>query len=111
MAKRTPKGPASLVYVAKSAIHGRGLFAACDIPADSFILRIEGKPTQREGMHVIWYEDEEGEHGFRITNEAQFVNHSNKANAAFYELDLWSLRAIRKDEELTHNYGESWADL
>ena len=101
-ATKEPKAPTT--YVGKSPIHGRGLFAARDIPADTILLRLEGRPTQRDGSYVIWWEDETGEHGFRVTNDARYVNHADEANAAFFDMELWSLRRIRKGEEITHDY-------
>jgi SET domain-containing protein len=98
------RGTAPLAVVGDSPIHGRGLFAARDIPADTLILRIEGRPTKRDGAHVIWTQDDRGDHGFLVTNEARFVNHADDANAAFFDMELWSLRRIRKGEEITHDY-------
>ena len=101
MTKR-PNSPVAVV--GESAIHGRGLFAARDIPADTLIMRIEGRPTKRDGPHVIWSQDESDDQGFLVTNEARFVNHADRANAAFFDMELWSLRRIRKGEEITHDY-------
>jgi SET domain-containing protein len=99
-------------HVKTSGIHGKGLFAARAIPADTLIIAIEGKPTTRDGTYVIWSDDDDGElQGLRITNDARFANHSAKPNAAFYGDELWSLRAIRRGEELTHHYGSDWDDL
>ena len=39
------------------------------------------------------------------------MNHAKRPNASFFGTELWSLRAIRKDEEITHNYGEAWEEL
>ncbi len=101
------KGPA--YFVAKSPIHGRGLFAARDIPKNTLIESIEGVPTKRDGSYVIWSDDDRGnESGIRITNACRFVNHAKKPNAGFFGLELWSVRAIKKGDEITHNYGESW---
>ncbi|MDA1193887.1 MAG: SET domain-containing protein [Planctomycetota bacterium] len=109
--KRAPRPADALpaVHVRDSGIHGRGLFAGQDIPKNALILRIEGRATQRNGTYVIWSESERGEpEGFLITNDARFVNHATRPNAAFYDHDLWSLRAIRKGEEITHHYGADW---
>jgi SET domain-containing protein len=89
------------VEVAPSPLHGRGLFAAEAIEADALILRIEGVPVTRNGPHVLWLDEESG---LRVTNEARFVNHSDEPNAAFFELELWSLRPIEPGEEITHDY-------
>ncbi len=100
------------VHVKDSGIHGKGLFASEDIPADVHILTIEGRPTTRDGTYVIWtFEDRDEPEGFLITNDAKYVNHSTKPNAAFYEFELWSLRRIRKGEEILHHYGPDWNDV
>lgn len=109
MPPRAKKKPA--VTVKKSPRHGKGLFAAEDIPADTLILTIEGRPTKRDGTYVIWtLEEGEKPEGFLITNDAKYVNHSRKPNAAFYEFELWSLRHIATGEEILHHYGADWAD-
>ena len=110
MPARTKKLPA--VVVKSSPLHGKGLFAAEDIPADTLILTIEGRPTSRDGIYVIWqYEDDGEPQGFLVTNDAKYVNHSRKPNAAFYEFELYSLRRIRKGEEILHHYGPDWVDI
>jgi len=99
-------------HVLDSGIHGKGLFATRSIPNDTLILVIKGRATQRDGTYVIWSEDDEGKpQGLRITNEARFVNHALKPNAAFFADELWSLRRIRTGEELTHHYGSDWNDV
>jgi uncharacterized protein len=101
--KRAPAG-APPVRVGTSPIHGKGLFATRAIRADTKIMRIEGVRTRRDGPHVIWSEEADGWHGFRITNEARYVNHADAPNAAFFEDELWSLRRIEAGEEITHDY-------
>ena len=110
-ASETSTGEAPLIRVGPSAIHGQGLFAAVDIPADTVVLVIEGRPTDEDGEHVIWVHGEEGMEGFEIVNEARYVNHSTQPNAAFYDEELISLRAIAAGEEITHHYGTDWEDL
>ena len=101
-----------LTYVAQSAIHGKGLFAARTIPKDTLILAGEGVRTKRDGMHVLWLiEEDDTAVGTRITNDVRFMNHSNAPNAEFYNLEIWSLRKIKKDEEITADYGSDWADV
>ncbi len=111
MARNAKRDAEPNVYVEDSGIHGRGLFAARDLEADTLILTIEGRPTQEDGVHVIWVHVGEAMEGFEITNEARYVNHSRSPNAAFFDEELWSLRRIRKGEEITHHYGPDWDDL
>jgi len=100
------------IYVAESGRHGRGLFASRDIPADVMIIPIEGKPATKDGIYVLWWVNEEGnDQGLEVTNDARFVNHAGKPNAAYYDDGVYSLHKIRKDEEITHHYGEGWLDV
>jgi len=103
--------PALPTRVGPSRIHGRGLFAATNVPADTLILPLEGHETAEEGTFVIWLEAPDGPLAFEITNDARYVNHAHKPNAALYDDGLWSLRAIRRGEEITHDYGDDWDDL
>lgn len=92
---------ASNVYVAKSKIHGKGLFALRDFPADALLGLLEGKSVKNEGSYVMWMSATEG---LEITNEFRYVNHSDNPNIALYDKEVVTLRAVKTDEELTHNY-------
>lgn len=95
--------------VRASTVHGAGLFATRDIPKDVLIGRAEGRATKRNGMHVLWYADKSGESvGLRVDNEVRYANHARPGNAAFYGAELWSLRRIRKGEEILFDYGADW---
>lgn len=109
--KRREQDDRPAVRVGRSTIHGQGLFAAADIPADTLILVLDGRATDADGEHVIWFHGESGMEGYEITNEARFVNHARKPNAVFYDEELWSLRPIRAGDEITHDYGEDWHHL
>ena len=99
----------ALVSVSESRIHGRGLFAARHIAKDRLIGRYEGPLTESSGSHVLWVEDERGRWiGIEGSNQLRFVNHSEEPNAEFFGDELWSLRAIRRGEEITHDYGDEW---
>lgn len=107
-----PMSKRPLTYAAKSKIHGKGLFAARDIPRETLIATASGPRVKKDGIHVLWVVQEDGsEVGTRVTNDMRFTNHSSKPNAGFFELELWSLRTIKKDEEITADYGPAWADL
>ena len=108
--RKTAKTKRGQLYeVRTSPIHGRGLFATCDIPKETLIGTIEGKPTKRDGSYTIWMDDDEGNSvGLRIMNDLRFVNHARPPNAGFYEDELWSVRRIRAGEEITHDYGQGW---
>jgi len=100
----------SLVYVADSPIHGRGLFARRDIAAEEFIGSYDGPATQKDGMHVlwIWNEDSERWEGINGKNEMRFLNHASEPNADWWGTDLYATRPIARDEEITFDYG--WDD-
>lgn len=108
MSESTSEDGQDLIAVQESGIHGRGLFAKAPIPAESLILRAAGRRTRRNGDHVLWLVDDEGrDRGLLVTNEARYVNHDDEPNACFYGEELWSLRAIRAGEEITHDYGRA----
>ncbi len=120
------------ITLRSSAIHGKGIFAARDIPAGTEIIEYRGRViTHRQADQ--WYGVYEGEddgHTFLLTlndkfildanvdgNWARWINHSCDPNC---ELLLWehesgdprrervlisAIRRIRKGEELTYNYG------
>ena len=95
-----------LVYVAPSRIHGRGLFAKTRIKRDTYIGTYEGPQAKRDGKYVLWLTDERGNAtGRRGLNALRYLNHSSKPNAEFYEYDLYALKSIAPDEEITIDYG------
>jgi len=105
MSKRARKNAKQLggyVYAAQSPIHGKGLFAAIDIDEDVSLGRLQGMPTEEEGTYVLWLSRKVG---LELTNEFRFINHSSDPNCALTGLDVVTLRAVAKDEELTHDYG------
>jgi len=98
-----------LVYVKKSKIHGMGLFAKKDLPKGQILGRVEGMRTSRDGPHVLWMEDHK--YGFKVRCKLKYINHSAEPNACYYDdLTVVTLRAIKKDEEITHFYGEEWEE-
>lgn len=103
-ANRYDKNPRA--YVASSPIHGRGLFARQDIGEDEYIGTYEGRDTDEDGMHVLWLLDEDQDEweGIDGENEMRFLNHSEDPNADFWNADLYALRDIARDEEITFNY-------
>lgn len=94
-------------YVADSPIHGRGLFARRQIEADDYIGTYEGPATQADGMHVLWLwnDDRERWEGIDGNNEMRFLNHDSEPNADWWGDELYALRTIAVDEEITFDYG------
>lgn len=101
-----------LCFVADSAVHGRGLFARRDIPADTRIGHYDGSQTLENGMHVLWVEADEGSEeewiGYDGINELRFLNHAKQPNGEMDGRDLYSIRDICAGEEITIDYGEEF---
>jgi SET domain-containing protein len=101
-----------LCFVADSTVHGRGLFALQDIPADIWIGHYDGSQTRENGMYVLWVEaDEDAEEewiGYNGNNELRFLNHAKQPNGEMDGLDLYAIRDINAGEEITINYGEEF---
>ena len=98
-----------LVYVKDSGIHGKGLFAKKSIKAGVVIGELKGKPAKDDGPYVLWLDDDKN--GFEVNNVFKYINHDCKPNACYYDdLTVVALRNIKKDEEITHHYGDTWED-
>ena len=81
----------SLCFVADSPVHGRGLFARHNIPADTWIGHYDGPQTRENGMHVLWVEaGEDGETG------EEWVGYDGEQKST--QFGLKSLRLARKLE-------------
>mgnify|MGYP001549967616 CR=1 FL=1 len=98
--------------MADSPVHGRGLFARCDIPEGTWIGHYDGPQTKKNGMHVLWVEADVGSDdewvGYDGTNELRFLNHAKNPNGEMDGLDLYAARDIRSGEEITIDYGEEF---
>ena len=96
-----------MAYVAQSPIHGRGLFARRNIATEEYIGTYEGRATLKDGMHVLWLWNEESERweGINGANEMRFLNHDSDPNADWWGNDLYAIRPIARDEEITFDYG------
>lgn len=105
--KEYPQGkskeiPYDLVYVADSDLHGKGMFARKSIKADITLGLLEGYPTKKDGTYVLWLTAKKG---MRVTNDFRFINHDSNPNCALTGTDVITLRKIKPEEELTHDYG------
>ena len=95
-----------------SPIHGRGVFALRRLRPGGYIATFEGRPTQRDGIHVLWIlDDEDREIGIEGRNGLRFLNHAGRPNAEFLGLDLHATRNIQPGHEITIHYGEAWEDV
>lgn len=92
------------VYVAASPIHGKGLYAREAIPRRDYIGTYLGPAAKRNGSHVLWVDAGDQWIGRRGFNRLRYLNHSARPNAEFDGFDLYALRRIRPDEEITIDY-------
>jgi len=101
-----------LCYVAKSPVHGHGLFARDAIPAGVWIGHYDGPCTEENGTYVLWVdnggEEQETWIGYDGINELKFLNHARLPNGEMDGLNLYAARAIKADEEITIDYGEEF---
>ncbi|GIX35711.1 MAG: SET domain-containing protein-lysine N-methyltransferase [Lysobacteraceae bacterium] len=114
----------------RSGIHGRGVFAACDIPAGVALIEYKGRRLRHEEADRLYAGGAETGHTFLFTlnedwiidasvggNQARWINHSCDPNcqAVLHEdprgrserdrVIIESLRPIRAGEELCYDYG------
>jgi hypothetical protein len=91
-----------IIYVTTSTIHGKGLFARKRIKAGTLIGEIDGRPTKTDGPYVLWLTQRKG---VEVQCQLKYINHSDEPNAIYYDtLEVFALRDIKPDEEITHNY-------
>lgn len=112
LTKRSEKAIKEKVYIAKSKIHGLGVFAKKKIKKNEYIGSYEGDIVLEDDTYVLWVQQEHG--GWILVNgknELRYLNHSSKPNAEFRENKLYALRTIYPHEEITFHYGEDWKDV
>lgn len=131
---RFPKRPSrvkqvnAFCEVRRSPIHGRGVFASRFIRAGARILEYRGElidkeESNRRGLELFAESQKSGGasvyifdlnekwdlDGNKEYNDARLINHSCSPNCEMVNEDdrlfLYSLRAIRPEEELTFDYG------
>ena len=111
------------VYAAQSKIHCSGLFARTDIPAGTDIVEYdgprisheEGETMAKEGnVYVFSLDRKTSIDGSVKWNLARYANHSCNPNCRSVKINgsIWlrSLRPIARGEEITYDYGYSFAD-
>ncbi len=101
--KNRPEQP----YIVKqSTIHGKGLFAHCDISEGAIIGSIKHKPTKKDGPYVLWVNES---FSVQVECDLKYINHHSQPNACYYEdMKVVALSDIKKGEEITHDYGNDW---
>src|SRR5262249_35797946 len=111
------------VFVARSKIHGLGLFAGENIEWGRRIIEYQGQPLSSNEVRrrqtfydsiaficLRQFSDGLGIAGVIGANESRFINHSLTPNIAALRENDWrtmfySLEHIARREELTFNYG------
>ncbi|MCG7870607.1 MAG: SET domain-containing protein [Candidatus Thiodiazotropha lotti] len=96
----------NIVYKAPSRIHGNGLFAKVSIAKGDYIGTYEGPQAKRDGTYVLWvFEDDKQPVGRSGRNLLRYLNHHDQGNAEFDGFDLFALKDIKANEEITFDYG------
>jgi hypothetical protein len=112
------------IDVKDSKIHGKGVFAATEIPKNKKVIEYFGeKVSKKDAETIVGKQMGGGEififelnnrsdiNGDIAGNYAKFINHSCKPNCESRIEDgkIWivSLRKIKTGEEITYNYGFS----
>jgi len=94
-------------YTKQSGIHGKGLFARKRIKKGQYMGEYDGPGVVDNGMHVLWVEEEDEQWvGRDGKNLLRYLNHSSAPQAEFIGFELYALRDIHVDEEITIDYGE-----
>jgi hypothetical protein len=89
-------------YIARSKIHGKGLFAGTRIAAGSIIGWLETVACDSDGPYVLWISERDAR---QVTCDLKYINHSDDPNACYYDdLSVMALRDIQPHEEITHDY-------
>jgi hypothetical protein len=123
MSKPTVDSDKPLYVVRNSPVHGRGVFAACNIPADTFLIEYKGErisekeAVRRSGAdpenpyHTFFFSLESGKliDGGDNGNDARWINHSCEPNCEAREekgrVYIYTVRDIKRGEEFNYDYG------
>lgn len=98
-----------LYYKKKSPIHGYGLYARKKIKKGAYMGEYDGPTVKKNGMHVLWVEDVDDKWvGRDGKNLLRYLNHSSKPDAEFIGFELFAVRDIKPDEEITIDYGDEF---
>lgn len=110
------------LFVARSEIHGLGLFAGEDIEWGQRIIEFEGQRLSAREVRrrqkfydsigftcLMEFGNGEGVDGLRGGNESRFINHSLQPNVGAmrdeHRIVFYALDDVAAGEELTFNYG------
>jgi SET domain-containing protein len=118
------------IVARRSPIHGNGVFAAADLPAGIELIEYRGRRLTHAQADRLYAGTSDTGHTFLFTlneryvidanaegNTARWINHGCAPNCKAYVIEhesgdprrdrvvIETLRAIRKGEELTYDYG------
>ncbi len=111
------------LLVKKSSLHGKGLFAAEEIPWGVKIIEYRGELISdavaeeriaRGADCIFELRDDENIDGAVMGNDARYANHARKQPNCFVLREdnrIWivaGIEGIRKGEELTFDYGSTF---
>jgi uncharacterized protein len=116
--------PLFKVIAQKSKIDGTGLFAGARIPARKKIGELNGEvisvrkarqlAKQIKRIAIVELDDQYALQAATENNPIRFINHSCRPNCYMrvirHRVEFYALRNIKKEEELTCNYGETHHD-
>ncbi len=106
------------VVVKDSPIHGKGIFAAKDIPKGELVMWIKGevidgdeclrREYEEDNVYIFWNGDTYIDTA--MTDKIKYINHDCKPNCEVEDGDETSLKLIaakkiKKGEEITIDYG------
>jgi uncharacterized protein len=121
--KRPSKARYPRLFVARSKIHGLGLFAGEDIEWGRRLIEYQGQLLSKSEVKrrqkfydsigftcLMQFGDGRGIDGVVGGNESRFINHSTQPNVGAlredeYRIIFYSLDDIDEGDELTFNYG------
>lgn len=112
------------VEVKKSLIDGKGAFALGIIPARKKIGELDGEiisieegrklAEKNKRIALVELDYEYALNAFYTEGQMKYINHSCSPNTYMrvykHHVEFYSLRTIKKGEELTCNYGETHHD-
>jgi len=123
MSKKDASSDKPNYVVRNSPVHGRGVFAARKIPADTFVIEYEGErisekeASRRHGtdpenpFHTFFFSLESGKliDGGDNGNDARWINHACEPNCEAREekgrVYIYTVRDIKRGEEFNYDYG------
>lgn len=98
------------VFVRKSKIHGKGVFADRDFARGEVILRWRPKILKKSDVNKLSTKQKHyiyqvsGDKYFLMQPPEKYINHSCDANTRVKNNSDVAIRAIKKGEEITSNY-------